>query len=87
MFRNLLNCVKLFIEIDIKTDLSIIYRTLMDCTNVNNRMRMLTLLRSNLISLAALNNLKKPMLPKTPVASIILPTTVIKSKVFQESLK
>ena len=61
--------------------------TLIDCTKVNNRIRMLTLLLNNLISLAALNNRRKPMLPKTPVASIILPTTVIKSKVFQESLK
>ena len=48
---------------------------------------MLTLLLSNLISLAALNNRRKPMFPNTPVASIILPTTVMKSKVFQESLK
>ena len=61
--------------------------TLIDCTNVKSKIRMLTLLLSSLISLAALNNRRKPILPKTPVASMILPTTVIKSNVFQASLK
>ena len=59
----------------------------MDCTNVKSRIRMLTLLRNNLISLAARNNRRNPTLPANPVASTMLPTTVIKSNVFQESLK
>ena len=48
---------------------------------------MLTLRLSNLISLAARNNRRNPTLPANPVASIMLPTTVMKSNVFQESLK
>ena len=48
---------------------------------------MLTLLLNNLISLAARKSRRKPTFPAHPVASIMLPTTVIKSNVFHESLK
>ena len=47
---------------------------------------MLTLRRSNLINLAARKSRKKPTFTNL-VASIILPTTVMKSNVFHESLK
>ena len=47
---------------------------------------MLTDRRNNLISLAARNSLKKPT-STIPVASIILPATVMKSNVFHASLK
>ena len=47
---------------------------------------MLTDRRNNLISLAARNSLKKPT-STIPVASIMLPATVMKSNVFHASLK
>ena len=60
--------------------------TLMDWTKVKRRILMLTLLLSSLMSLAALKSLKKPTLTNW-VASMMLPSTVMKSNVFQESLK
>jgi hypothetical protein len=65
---------------------NITVRTLNDCTKVYRRIRTLTLLRKSLISRAARNSLRKPT-ETSLVASIILPTTVTKSKTFQESLK
>ena len=47
---------------------------------------MLTDRLSSLMSLAALNSLRKPTLTSW-VASTMLPTTVMKSNVFQGSLK
>ena len=47
---------------------------------------MLTERRNNLISLAARNSLKKPT-STIPVASMMLPATVMKSNVFHASLK
>ena len=60
--------------------------TLMDWTKVKSRILMLTLLLSNLMSLAARKSLRNPTLTNW-VASMMLPRTVMKSNVFQESLK
>ncbi len=60
--------------------------TLMDWTKVKSRILMLTLLLSSLMSLAALKRRRTPERPPQR-ASMMLPTTVIKSNVFHESLK
>ncbi len=58
----------------------------MDWTKVKSRILMLTLLLSSLMSLAARKSLRTPT-DTISEASMMLPTTVMKSNVFQESLK